>query len=159
MAAVDYFLKLDGIDGESTAKGHEKWIELESFSWGISNHVTIGAGGAGAGKAVPSDFSLTMPYSKASPQIFLKVVSGQSIPTATVSAAKAGGEQTSDFLKWKMSDVFISSYATEGSTATPFEQVSLTFLKIEVSYSTQLADGSLDVPITGSFDFIKGAVG
>ena len=45
MAAVDYFLKIAGIDGESTADGHKGEIDLESWSWGESNP---GAGSAGA---------------------------------------------------------------------------------------------------------------
>ena len=32
--AVDYFLKIDGIDGESQDDKHKDWIEVLSFSWG-----------------------------------------------------------------------------------------------------------------------------
>ena len=35
MAAVDFFLKIDGIEGESTQKGHEKEIEIQSWSFGV----------------------------------------------------------------------------------------------------------------------------
>ena len=155
MAAVDFFLKLDGIDGEATARYHEKWIAIESFSWGVSNPVSYATGGGGAGKAVRSDFSLTLPYSKASPAIFIKLVTGARITEATLSASKAAGGATSDFLKYKLSDVFISSYNTEGSQGVPFEQISLAFAKIEVSYSVQSKDGSLGTPITAAYDFVK----
>ena len=37
MAAVDYFLKIDGIDGESQDSKHKDEIELESWSWGEQN--------------------------------------------------------------------------------------------------------------------------
>jgi hypothetical protein len=33
-AAVDYFLKIDGVDGESTDDKHKGEIELQSFSLG-----------------------------------------------------------------------------------------------------------------------------
>ena len=36
-AASDYLLKLEGVKGESTDPGHKDWIELASFSWGMSN--------------------------------------------------------------------------------------------------------------------------
>lgn len=159
MAAVDFFLKLDGIDGEATARNHEKWIAIESFSWGVSNTVSYDAGGAGAGKAVRSDFSLTLPYSKASPAIFIKLVTGARISEATLSASKAGSGQTSDFLKYKLSDVFISSYNTEGSQGVPFDQISMAFSKIEISYSVQNADGSNGTPIVAAFDFLKNVGG
>ena len=34
-AAFDAFLKLDGVRGESTAPGHQGWMDLASFSWGM----------------------------------------------------------------------------------------------------------------------------
>jgi type VI secretion system secreted protein Hcp len=33
-AADDYFLKIDGIDGEARDKGHTRWIDLVSVGWG-----------------------------------------------------------------------------------------------------------------------------
>jgi hypothetical protein len=33
-AAVDYFLKIDGVDGESTDDKHKGEIQLESYSFG-----------------------------------------------------------------------------------------------------------------------------
>ena len=35
-AAVDYFLKIDGIDGESTDDKHKGEIQLESYTRGLS---------------------------------------------------------------------------------------------------------------------------
>ena len=37
MAGFDVFLKLDGIDGESTTKGHEKEIEVVSYDQSIDS--------------------------------------------------------------------------------------------------------------------------
>ena len=48
MAGSDYLLKIKTIDGESKQKGHEKWIELQSWSWGESN---AGSSGLGAGRS------------------------------------------------------------------------------------------------------------
>jgi type VI secretion system secreted protein Hcp len=159
MAAVDFFLKLDGIDGESTDAAHAKWIEVESFSWGVSNPTTISSttGGAGSGKAIPSDFSLVIPVSSASPKIFLKVVSGQHIASATLSARKAGGKGSNEFLKYDLDTVFVSSLTTEGSGDVPMEQISLRFAKIEVAYTPQKPDGSADLPVTAGWDFLKNA--
>ena len=72
MAAVDYFLKLDGIDGETKQKGHEKEIELESWSFGETNAGTFSAGGGGgAGKVSMQDFHFVMSNNKASPKLML----------------------------------------------------------------------------------------
>jgi len=154
MAAVDYFLKLDGIDGDVTVSGHEKWLEVESFSWGVTNTGAHDAtGGAGAGKAVPSDFTLVLPYSSASPQMFNKAVTGASFDFIQVDAAKANKGNVSTYLTYKLSDVLISAINTEGGGDAPVEQVSFAFAKVEISYSAQNADGSIGTPIRAGFDF------
>ena len=71
MAAVDYFLKLDGIEGESKADKHTNEIDVLSFSWGATQTGTFasGTGGGGAGKVSMQDFHFTMEHSKASPAL------------------------------------------------------------------------------------------
>ena len=71
MAAIDYFLKLDGITGESADSKHKGEIEVLSFSFAESQVGPMGiGGGGGAGKVEMSDFSFTARTSKASPQLF-----------------------------------------------------------------------------------------
>ena len=61
MAAVDYFLKIDGIQGESQDKTHKNEIQIESFSWGATQSGTAThGGGMGAGKVQMQDFQLVM---------------------------------------------------------------------------------------------------
>lgn len=158
--AVDMFLKLDGIDGESTDKGHKNEIEIESFSWGASNSGSAahGGGGGGAGKVSMQDFSFTTRVSRASPQLFLACASGEHIKSALLTVRKAGGQQQ-DFLKVTMSDLLVSSYKAEGSSGgdadVPVDQVSLNFAKIQVSYSPQRPDGSLEGAVTAGWDLQK----
>ena len=144
MATVDYFLKIDGIPGESTDGKHKGEIQIESFSWGLSNSGPAAHGGGGAGKAAFQDFSFVTQVTKASPKLFLACASGAHIKQAILTARKAGKVQQ-EFLKVTLSDLLVSSYQTEGSggDVVPTDQVSLNFSKIEVSYREQKADGSL----------------
>jgi len=139
MAAVDYFLKIEGIDGESTDKAHIKWIEVDSFSFGASQTGSFSAGGGGgAGKVQFQDFHFTSRVSKASPNMFLKCATGEHIKEGTISCRKAGGDQQKDFMFIKMTDVMVTSYQTGGSgNVVPTDQVSLNFTKIEFSYAPQ----------------------
>ena len=57
MAAVAYFLKLDGIVGESKDAKHPGEIELESFSWGET--VSIGGSSGAGGRARPRSRTCT----------------------------------------------------------------------------------------------------
>jgi len=158
MAAVDYFLKLDGVPGESTDSKHPGEIDLLSFSWGQTNSGTSGHGsGAGAGKVSPQDFNFVKKLDKSSPVLFIGCATGAVYKTATVTARKAGGKQE-DYLIFKMSDVLISSYQTGGSAGSdviPTEQFSFNFAKLEMAYKEQKADGSLGGEVKQTYDFSK----
>lgn len=58
-ASADYFLKIEGVDGESKDDKHKGQIETSSYSWGAtqtgSAHV---GGGLGSGKANMQDISV-----------------------------------------------------------------------------------------------------
>lgn len=58
LAASDYLLELGSVKGESAAAPQS--IEVESFSWGVSNAGSMAAGsGGGAGKVNVQDISMT----------------------------------------------------------------------------------------------------
>lgn len=81
MASVDYFLKIDGIDGESADAKHKNEIVIESFSRGETNagNAAHGSGG-GVGKVAPQDFHFVMRFNKASPKLFLATSSSAVLP-------------------------------------------------------------------------------
>src|SRR5687768_14117646 len=110
MAAVDYFLKVDGIDGDSTDDKHKSEIEVQSFSFGASNSGTYGkgGGGGGAGKVQFSDFHFVTRVGKASPKMMLACASGEHIKKAVLTCRKAGKEQQ-EYMKVTMSDCLVSS--------------------------------------------------
>jgi type VI secretion system secreted protein Hcp len=155
MAAVDYFLKIDGIDGESQDSKHKGDIDVSSWSWGASQTGTMAAGGGGgAGKVHMQDFHFTMTVNKSTPKLILACSSGQHIPKAVLTCRKAGTEQQ-EFLLYTFSDILVSSYQTGGSgggDVVPVEQISLNYTKVEVEYKEQKADGTLAGPIKAGWD-------
>jgi type VI secretion system secreted protein Hcp len=146
MAAVDYFLKIDGIEGESKADKHKDEIEIQTFSWGATQSGTSAVGGGGgAGKVSMQDFHFAMGVNKATPILFLACAQGDHIKNAILTCRKAGKEQQ-EFLKITLSDVLVSSFQTGGQGAgdvVPTDQISLNFAKIEVEYKEQDATGKL----------------
>jgi type VI secretion system secreted protein Hcp len=154
MAAVDYFLKIDGIDGESTDDKHKNEIDVESWSWSESNSGThAGGGGGGAGKVAMQDFHFIMKVNKASPKLLLACATGQHIKKATLLCRKAGGDQQ-EYLKMEFSDLLISTFQTGGNATgvVPVDQISFNFSKIEYEYKPQKADGTLDAPVKTGYD-------
>lgn len=152
--AVDYFLKIDGIPGESRDAKHKGEIELESFSWGATNEAGPGVGGGGgAGKVAIQDLHVVKRIDKASPRLFLACASGQHYKEAVLTARKAGQAQQ-EYLIIKLNDVVVTSFQTGGSESSemPHDSVSFDFGRIEVQYRPQKADGSLDAPVKAGWD-------
>jgi type VI secretion system secreted protein Hcp len=151
-AAVDYFLVIDGIPGESTDARYPNAIKIEGFSFGVTGYVPLIGGGGGAGKPVFSDISFTKIIDKSSPLLFLQCAQGKHIPSATLYCRKAG-ERPTEFYVIKMTDVLISSFQTSGSSdALPTETLSLNYTKIELSYTPQKPDGSPGTPVETGWD-------
>jgi len=152
--AVDYFLKIDGVEGESLDRAHPNSIEVLSFSWGESNASRVAhGGGGGAGRVSMQDLHFTMRVNKASPTLMLACANGKHFQKATLTCRKAGGEQQLDFLKFTLSEVLVSSYESSGDqNVGPTDQLSLNFLKIQMAYSPQNVDGSLQAPVETVFD-------
>jgi|SRR5579862_1448039 type VI secretion system secreted protein Hcp len=133
--AFDAFLKLDGIEGESTDQKHKGEIEVLSFSWGISNQTTIGSatGGAGAGKASIHDFSIVKMIDQSSPLLFQKCCDGGAIASGLFTLVdRATGL---GFYKVQFEQVFISSLqpAAAPGNGQPMEQLTFSFAMIDIS--------------------------
>jgi type VI secretion system secreted protein Hcp len=136
--AVDMFLKIEGIEGESTASGgHDAWIEIDSFGWGESRP----PGGTGQSRrrssVTFSDVSVVKKVDSASPHLYLACASGKHYPMAELVVRKAG---SGDFyFRIRLEDVLVSSVSVSGSAdvAEPIEEVSITYGKIHWEYSPQ----------------------
>lgn len=142
-AAVDYFLKIDGIEGESTDYKHKDWIELLSFSHGVSMPISGWDTGRTTGTSDHQDFSIVHVLDKASPKLALYCCNGKHIPKVELEMCK--GEETSlEYMKVTLSDLIISSVkpsgTIRGSDSLPLEEVSFNYAKIEWDY--RLVDGN-----------------
>jgi type VI secretion system secreted protein Hcp len=155
MAVVDYFLKIEGIEGESQDHKHKGEIQIESYS--IGAHQTgahAAGGGGGAGKASLQDFNFVMLANKASPKLFLACCTGEHYKKATLVCRKAGKDQQ-EYLKITLSDLLVSSFTNGGpfgGGVLPSDSVSLNFAKIEFEYKEQKADGTLGAAVKAGWD-------
>ncbi|MBX6362563.1 MAG: type VI secretion system tube protein Hcp [Gemmatimonadetes bacterium] len=143
--AMDMFLKLGDIAGESKDSVHGGEIDVLAWSWGASNsgsaHV---GGGAGAGKVNVQDLSITKYVDKATPDIILATCNGKHIPEAKLTVRKAG-ENPLEYLVITMTEVLVSAYSTGGSGGEDrlTENVTLNFAKVKVDYKEQTATGGV----------------
>ena len=146
MADADYYLKIEGIDGETVSEGFEKNMQIESFSFGATNSGSAIQGtGMGVGKASMQDFHFVVQNGKASLPLFLAVCKGNHIAQATLTCRKTGGDGVPyPYLKVTFDNLVLSSFQTGGSNGSnilPMEQVSFNFAKITMEYSAQATSG------------------
>jgi type VI secretion system secreted protein Hcp len=153
--AIEYFLKLDGLPGESLSAKHANEIELHSWSWGASNPVHMDGSGMSAGKVSFSDISVSKPVDKASAKLLELCCTGKHISTGTLSCSKSTGDKNpGDYLTIKLTEIAITSFQGGGSSgeATGTESLSLAFAKFELDYKIQGKDGTLTAAGTASWD-------
>lgn len=152
-AAVDYFLKIDGIPGESTDDKHKGEIEIESWSWGVTQTGSGATGAASRSATRPcvQSINFTKHIDKSSPRLMADAVTGMTIPTATLVGRKAG-ENPVEFLKVELKTVLVSSYSMGGSSSDiPLDQFSLNFANMSVEYKAQKPDGTAADTVQSTF--------
>jgi type VI secretion system secreted protein Hcp len=150
-----YFIKIDGVSGESTDASHKNEIEVVSWSFGASSSASSTSAGAGAVKAKAKTLSFASKISKASPYLHQYVYSGKNIANATLTARGNGGF---DYLKIKLSNVLISSYdaeTPEDDLSRPMETVELKYDKIEVEYVPVSAMGAAGSSIKAGWNVLS----
>jgi type VI secretion system secreted protein Hcp len=155
--AMDIFIKIGDLKGESVDDKHKDEIQVLSWSWGLSQSGTTHAGpGGGAGKANFQDLSFTHFIDKASPNLMLYCANGKHFTEALLTVRKAG-EKPLEYLKLTLSDLIITSVNTGGSGGEDrlTENVSLNFAKWKLEYTPQKKDGSGDAPITVAWNIAE----
>jgi type VI secretion system secreted protein Hcp len=115
-------MSLPGVTGDSTIKGHKGDVELQSMSFAAS-------------KPKMGEIIIVKHLDKSSPTLFKAVATGKHFQTATITHRKAGGGQK-DYLRFSMTNVFITSAKNVGSPSDPRpeEQLTLTFKKVSVEF-------------------------
>jgi type VI secretion system secreted protein Hcp len=155
--AVDMFLKLGDVKGESVDDKHKDEIDVLSWSWGATQSATthLGSGG-GAGKVAVQDLHITKHLDKSSPRLMLACCTGKHYEEGLLTVRKAGDKPV-EYLKLTLKEVLISSVSVAGHGADDrlTENITLNFAQFKQEYTPQKADGSGDAAIEGTFNIAK----
>ena len=147
--AVDMFLKIDDIEGESVDDVHAAEIDVLSWSWGMTQSGTTHSGpGGGSGKVNVQDLSFVHYVDKASANLMKMCCNGKHFEEATLVVRKSG-EMPLEYLIITMKGGLISSVSTGGSGGEDriTENVTLNFSEFKTEYVPQMADGSGDASV------------
>ncbi len=155
--AVDYFLKIDGVQGSSTDAVHKDEIMMDDWSFGETQTGTaaLGVGGSGAGRVSMQEFRFTKKSDKAGPLLFKLCANGQHIKNAIFTARRAGAKsgKQEEVLKVVFEELIISNFETHGSGGDeiPRESVAFSFSKVTFGYR-EIKDGTPQGNYFGGYD-------
>jgi type VI secretion system secreted protein Hcp len=144
IAAVDVFLKLSGIKGESEDKDHKAEIEVLNWSWNMLGETRK--------PGCASELSATKRLDVSTPQLMQAMAVGRVLPDATLKARRPG-EGSKDHLFITMTGVSVLQVSPGGSSnGETFEQLTLAFDKATIKYEQQGSDGSIVAITTATVD-------
>jgi type VI secretion system secreted protein Hcp len=154
--ALNIFIKMDSIKGESQDAKHKDEIDVLSWSWGLEQSGAISpgpGGGGGAGKVSVHNLAITKHIDIATPQLMLACANGKHIKEALLTVRRPNPNQI-EFVRIKMNDVMVSSVSTSGSSDDSIaEDVALNFSKVQIEYVQQKPDGSTGQTSQFKWDF------
>ena len=134
---VDAFLKFEKADGESVQKGHEKWIEIQSWSWGVHADTSwTKGGGASVGKPDPDRMAIDHIFDSASTVVLGFICTGKAFPKAELHMLKTTGQSSPEtYLAITMEGVFITKVLTTGTAdGKMMQRIEFVFKTIKIEY-------------------------
>jgi len=155
--AVDMFIKIGDIEGESVDSKHKKEIDVLAWSWGLSQSgTTHTGGGGGAGKVSVQDLSFTKWVDSASHNLVASCCDGTHYDEAKLTVRKAGKDAL-EYLKITMTEVIVTSISTGGSGGEDrlTENVTLNFAKVKMEYTPQDEKGAPGATKTATWNIAE----
>jgi type VI secretion system secreted protein Hcp len=155
--ATDMFLKIDDVQGESVDSKHKDWIDVQSWSWGMSQGGTSHSGtGGGAGKVSVQDLSIVKYVDKATPNLMKMCCNGKHFKKAELQIRKAGGDALV-YVKIELNDGIVSGVSSAGSSGEErlTETVTLNFASFKYEYTPQTATGAGAGAVPAGWDIAK----
>jgi type VI secretion system secreted protein Hcp len=148
------YLKYASIDGDSTAAGHEKWVEVNSFQWGVGRGISSPVGAsADRESSAPSvsEIVVTKPTDIASTKLLNEALQGEG-EDVTIDFCKTDKGNLQSYLKYVLNGTMISGYSLSSGGDRPMESISLNFTKVmmtDVGMGAKNEDGQ---PATVGYD-------
>ena len=152
--AIDMFLKIEGVSGESKDTNHKDWTDLVSFDWGADQSGSMSSGGGGgAGKVNFNDLKVVCAIDKAAPTILKNCAVGQHISKVEVSVCKAGGTQI-EYSRTTLEDVLVTSVKFIGAQDSDVLKIRYAFqaAKVKTQYWEQSDKGSKGAEVQMAFN-------
>ena len=150
------YMKFGGIEGDVTTHGYEKWIELNSFQYGVGRSVSSGGGGKSRESSAPnvSEIVVTKQFDPASAKLYQDSVAGTFDTKVEIKMNTTTKNKTETFLAFELVDCGVSSYSLSSGGDNPMESLSLNFLKVIVTPTPLDKSGQIKKGDVVSYDLL-----
>ena len=154
------YMKYDGIDGDVTEEGHGKWIEVNSFQWGVGRGISSPVGGSiDRESSAPSvsEITVTKAQDTATIKLVDSALQGEG-KTVHLDFCKTDKGKLEVYLTYTLTNTMISGYSLSSGGDRPQESLSLNFTKIEVKMLQNDATGAGADSSNVTYDMSKAKV-
>jgi len=155
---MSIYLKIEGIDGKVTAKGHEKWIDVGSLQWGVGRAISSAVGTSAdreASKPSISEVSVTKLMDASSPLIFTEACVGKA-KKIEIHLCTTGTEKIDTYMEYELEDCMVSGYSVSSGGDRPSESISLSFTKLTMKFIPYSDQGKAESPLPAGYDMAQG---
>jgi type VI secretion system secreted protein Hcp len=161
--AIDVYLQIDGIKGESADDKHKDWIECKSVEWGVKQPRSATAstgGGHTAERCEHTEITVTKLADLATPLLLQTCSSGKTIPKAKLEFMRADGQgERVKYFEIELENVLIGEVTPsvkQGDILS--EELGLKFSKIKWKYTQQKVSGGAGGNTSGGWDLASNKV-
>ena len=155
------YMQYDGINGEVTAAGHEQWVEVSSFQWGVGRAISTPTGSGGDRNTTApsvSEVTVTKPFDGSSVGFFQELLTPGDAKKAVLDFVRTDKDQLTTFLSLELDDVMVSGYhVSSGGDGQPQESLSLNFTKVIVTETGTDVTGAGGQPNKAGYDLAAAA--
>jgi type VI protein secretion system component Hcp len=155
LPAVESYLSIGDIRGDSAAARHEGWIDVHAHSWEVTRGPARGGAGAGRARSAASLSPLRVrcALDSSGPLLFRAAAQGRSFPEALLEVVAAPG---SVILTWRMENVQVSSYQLTAVGTHPVQSFEVEAEKVTFTHRRIAADGSTGAEVSHTWDVRSG---
>lgn len=152
LPTVETHLRLHGVDGGSASQGHEGWIDVHSFVWGLHAGAELREGGGGRPRRLrpeSSGLAVRSLVGPAGPPLFGAVTTDRHLPSATLECSSGEGPA---LVTWELADVVVTAYEVAAVSSTPVQTFVLEAERVTFTQHRVNADGSAGESVTHTWD-------
>ncbi len=152
------FLYIDGIKGEVSNPDHQGWLDIATWKWDVKRGITSKASTQGdreSSNAVINDLMITRFMDKATSQLFIEACCGRGKTIKLVQTKTGTGKGADPFIEYTLHNALISHYSVKAVNcdgARPREELTMSFINIDVKYTPYDENGNPEAPIAVGFD-------